>query len=186
MKPLGPWTNDFLMRVQFFADWLENDRPIIYWISGFFFTPSFLTGTLQNFARKYTVAIDELSYEYELYNLTEQDNLEERPVDGAYIKGLFLEGAGWNFEEKVLVDSNVKQLYVQMPVIWMKPVKSVDIVWGHRYNCPVYKTSERRGMLSTTGHSTNYVTSIKLPMMDKHEQKRWIKAGVACLTQTDD
>ena len=75
--------------VQFFADWLENDRPIVYWISGFFFTPSFLTGTLQNFARKYTVAIDELSYEYELYNLTEQDNLKERPADGAYIKGLF-------------------------------------------------------------------------------------------------
>ena len=186
MKPLGPWTNDFLLRVQFFADWLENDRPIVYWISGFFFTPSFLTGTLQNFARKYTVAIDELSYDYELYNLTEQDNLKDRPVDGAYIKGLFLEGAGWDFDKKVLVDSNVKQLYVQMPVIWMVPVKREEIVWGHRYNCPVYKTSERRGMLSTTGHSTNYVTSIKLPMMDDHQQKRWIKAGVACLTQTDD
>ncbi len=186
MKPLGPWTNDFLLRVQFFADWLENDRPIVYWISGFFFTPSFLTGTLQNFARKYTVAIDELSYDYELYNLTEQDNLKDRPADGAYIKGLFLEGAGWDFDKKVLVDSNVKQLYVQMPVIWMVPVKREEIVWGHRYNCPVYKTSERRGMLSTTGHSTNYVTSIKLPMMDDHQQKRWIKAGVACLTQTDD
>ena len=63
-----------------------------------------MTGTLQNFARKYTVAIDELSYEYELYNLTEQDNLKERPADGAYIKGLFLEGAGWDFDKKVLVD----------------------------------------------------------------------------------
>ena len=142
--------------------------------------------TLQNFARKYTVAIDELSYEYELYSLSEQEKLEDRPQDGAYIKGLFLEGAGWDFDKKVLIDSNVKQLYVQMPVIWMKPVKSEEIVWGHRYNCPVYKTSERRGMLSTTGHSTNYVTSIKFPMMDHHEQKRWIKAGVACLTQTDD
>ena len=91
-----------------------------------------------------------------------------------------------DFDKKVLVDSNVKQLYVQMPVIWMVPVKREEIVWGHRYNCPVYKTSERRGMLSTTGHSTNYVTSIKLPMMDDHQQKRWIKAGVACLTQTDD
>ena len=125
-----------------------------------------------------------MSYEYELYNLTEQDNLEERPVDGAYIKGLFLEGAGWNFEEKVLVDSNVKQLYVQMPVIWMKPVKSVDIVWGHRYNCPVYKTSERRGMLSTTGHSTNFVMMIRIPSDRAGDE--WIKAGVAMLTQLDD
>ena len=186
MKPLGPWTTDFLARVDFFRDWVENDRPVVYWISGFFFTPSFMTGTLQNFARKYTVPIDELSTEFQPYTPSEEEVITDRPADGAYVRGLFLEGCGWDSEALKLVDSNPKQLYVPMPVIWFQPIKEEEIVKGHRYACPVYKTSERRGMLSTSGHSTNYVTSIQLGMLDDDNEKKWVKAGVAMLTQTDD
>ena len=74
-----------------------------------------------------------------------------------------------------------------MPVIHLIPMKKEKInKTRHQYSCPVYKTSERRGMLSTTGHSTNFVMYIELQMKKEHTQKHWIKRGVALITTLDD
>ena len=47
-------------------DWINTGYPKIYWLPGFFFAQSFLTGTMQNYARKYKVPIDFVKFNYEL------------------------------------------------------------------------------------------------------------------------
>ena len=72
-----------------------------------------------------------------------------RPVNGCYVRGLFLEGAQWSADKHELAESKPKELYTDMPVIWLKPTANrVKPVTGI-YECPVYKTLTRAGKQET-------------------------------------
>lgn len=187
LKPLAAWVDDLLDRLKFLNDWIENGTPKAYWISGFFFPQAFLTGTLQNYARKFEYPIDRISFATDVLRVKDETEIETGPEDGCYIFGLFLEGARWDAANHVLAESNPKELYTQMCPLHLQP--TMDRAWGVSplvparegiFICPVYKTLIRAGVLSTTGHSTNFVIPLELPS-DKHED-HWIKRGCALFT----
>lgn len=78
-------------------------------------------------------------------------------------------------------EARPKELYSSMPVINLQPTVNRVKPTSGIYTAPTYKTVARYGVLSTTGHSTNYIMPIEIPT-DKDEA-HWINRGVALVTQ---
>jgi len=95
-----------------------------------------------------------------------------------------LQGARWDFNRSSVDDSEPRVPIVQFPLIWLEPVDVEVKIDNGCYNCPLYKTSTRRGELSTTGHSTNFVLFLCLP--SELPPDYWIRRGAALLCMTDD
>lgn len=74
---------------------------------------------LQNYARKYTIPIDEIEFDFEIKE-SEPENAAE---DGAYIHGLFIEGAKFCMKDMQLAESDPKVLFVECPMIKLVPIK---------------------------------------------------------------
>lgn len=198
LKPLQAWVQDLMDRLDMFTCWVNKGTPVAFWMSGFFFPQAFVTGTKQNFARKYGYAIDTVSFDFKIEDNFENDgsDVDRRPTDGSYIFGLFLEGAKWSKKTHTLMESTPKELYSNMPVIHLLPAENRKLKTSGVYHCPVYKELTRRGALSTTGHSTNFVMWMEIPSGTETIQRRslvsetnlqtnfadsekWVKAGVA-------
>ncbi|XP_047736647.1 dynein axonemal heavy chain 3-like [Hyalella azteca] len=117
-----------------------------------------------------------------------------RSCDGVYVWGFYLEGAKWDRNQGCLVELDAGCGRGFLPVMCILPRLGhqgcpdpevdtpISTVSPPMYECPVYRTSDRRGQLSTLGHCTNYVFDITLSSGSEHPHT-WVMRGVAALLQ---
>ncbi|CAL1541921.1 unnamed protein product [Lymnaea stagnalis] len=202
LKPLGSWVKDLVLRCAFINNWIVHGQPKSYWLSGFFFPQGFLTGTLQNYSRKHNLPIDHLSFQFNMIKVMrdqaevtvqmqslkfgEEIPLDKEitlPEDGVLVHGLFMDGFKWDWDEMVCCDAVQGQMNSSLPMMHMEPKMDYEPS-DSLYSAPLYKTAERAGVLSTTGHSTNYVVAVQLP--SNMSQDYWIAKGAALLCQLSE
>ncbi|KAL4237693.1 Dynein heavy chain 14 [Mactra antiquata] len=127
------------------------------------------------------------------------------PDDGVMIFGLYIDGARWDLDECCIQDSLPGQRFSKLPEIHFRPAQTSSAPSStyaestpestpdteqqtdkpsYIYECPLYRTSERAGTLSSTGHSTNFVTAVNLPSVC--DPNFWVMRGVALLCQPDE
>ena len=94
------------------------------------------------------------------------------PKEGAYIHGLFMEGARWDTNLGTITDSLLKELYPVMPIMYIKAITQDKQESRNMYDCPVYKTRQR---------GPTYIWTFNLKT--KERASKWILAGVALLLQ---
>ena len=106
----------------------------------------------------------------------------DRNDHGLIITGLYVESAQWDSEAKRLTEPIYGQMITSLGPVWFAPCTELDK--DGMYAMPLYTTTLRYGVLSTTGTSTNYVLNMHLPTDEN--PRHWILRGAAAFIQRSD
>ncbi|EPY83258.1 dynein heavy chain 11, axonemal [Camelus ferus] len=165
--------NDLLLRCRELDTWTQDlALPAVVWLSGFFNPQSFLTAIMQTMARKNEWPLDKICLTVDVTKKTKED-YGHPPREGAYLHGLFMEGARWDPQSGTIADARLKEIRSAMPVIFAKAIPVDRQETKHTYECPVYKTKTR---------GPDYVWTFRLK--SKEKTARWMLAGVALLLES--
>merc|ERR1719483_513417 len=96
LNGLSNWYADLILRIKELEAWTSDfSLPASVWLPGFFNPQSFLTAIMQSTARKNELPLDKMSLVCEVTKKN-KDQMQAPPRDGAYVHGLFMEGARWD------------------------------------------------------------------------------------------
>ncbi|NWR75951.1 DYH9 protein, partial [Centropus unirufus] len=169
---LGTWFADLLTRIKELEAWTGDfSLPSTVWLAGLFNPQSFLTAIMQSTARKNKWPLDKMMLQCDVTKKSRED-FASPPRDGAYVHGLFMEGARWDSQAGIITDARLKELTPAMPVIFIKAIPADKQDIRSMYPCPVYKTRQR---------GPTYVWTFNLKT--RENSSKWVLAGVALLLQ---
>nr|XP_055065627.1 dynein axonemal heavy chain 11 isoform X2 [Misgurnus anguillicaudatus] len=169
-KTLALWFSDVLAQCRELDTWTQDFVfPAVVWISGLFSPQSFLTAIVQSIARKNKWPLDRMTLSVDVTKKSKED-YGHPPREGAYIHGLYIEGAGWDSASGVLSEAVLMDLTPAMPVLYIRAVPADQQELKNTYECPVYRTKLR---------GPTYIWSFRLKT--RHPPAKWVLAGVALL-----
>jgi dynein heavy chain len=180
LKPLGPWLTDVGNRVAFMNKWMNGALPAVFWLPAFTYPTGFTTALLQTSARKNGLAIDSLDWDFPVFD--EVDAHEkiaasgEGPTEGAYMSGMFLEGACWDRKNHCLGDPSPMELTSPMPIVHFLPKETSRRKKKDMYACPLYLYPLRTG----SRERPSYMLSLDLSTGER-SSNYFIKRGCALL-----
>jgi len=174
LRPLSSWLADVLARFRQLDAWTGDlNTPKVTWLSGLFNPQAFLTAVMQVTARKNELPLDKLVTAVEVTKKT-MEEVEVATREGAYVSGLFVEGARWDLSAGMLDEAILKQIYCPLPVMLVKASTQDKGEGRDIYMCPVYKTLQR-------GPTYVFVAGLRT----KAPPSKWIMAGVAMLMDVE-
>mmetsp|Transcript_13327 Transcript_13327/g.19913 ORF Transcript_13327/g.19913 Transcript_13327/m.19913 type:complete len:1361 (+) Transcript_13327:1-4083(+) len=201
-KALVPQFTDMLLRHAQLTRWTEElITPMSVWLSGLFNPMAYLTGVTQVTSRATGEPLDKMTQQTFVTTYKDPSAIPANaqfPENGAYIHGLFIEGARWPSLDEIeeveniggapvggtLLESRLKELMPPMPVLYIRAVP-VSPSWEasavgylrHQediYECPVFITTMR-------GPTYLFLATLRTTE-SKH---KWTLTGTALMLQTD-
>lgn len=177
-KPLGSWMAHFDRRHAQYEDWMENGEPKVMWLSGLHIPESFLAAQVQATCRRRNWPLDKSTLFTRVTRYTDPNEVPEKLVDGTYVVGLYLEGAGWNHERGELRLQDPKILVTDLPILQVIPIEASKLKLQNTFKTPVYVTQARRNAMGV-----GLVFEADLATTSHHSH--WVLQGVALCLNTD-
>jgi dynein heavy chain len=179
LKPLASWARDLIARVEQLSTWGMGSQPKTFWLSGFTYPTGFLKALQQQQARATKISIDKFGWEFHVLP-SEMGTVTQSPKEGAYVRGIYLEGASWNDEKQCLQEPNPMELICGMPLIHFKPVELKKKGSKGMYVAPLYMYPIRTG----SRERPSFVVGVDLNS-GAPDASWWVKRGTALLLSTD-
>ena len=119
---LTAWYGDLLGRIKELESWSADfQMPNSVWLGGLFNPQSFLTAIMQSMSRKNEWPLDKMALQCDVTKKQKED-MNAPPREGAYIHGLFMEGARWDPQASSISEAKLKELTPMMPVVFVKAI----------------------------------------------------------------
>lgn len=178
LKSLGNWMSHFKRRYEQYNCWVNEGEPKVMWLSGLHIPESYLTALVQAACRKNGWPLDLSTLYSEVTHHQSEDEVAERPRQGCFLSGLYLEGADWDIEKCCLVKSKPKVLIVELPILRVIPIETCRLRLQNTLRTPVYTTSLRRNAM---GVGLVFEADLFTTMHLSH----WVLQGVCLCLNTD-